>query len=177
MIDNEKISRYYRLNNLVRYSQMSRVDNESVATHSYYVALFSLMICEKLELDDYSKCKAMKMALVHDLPEMYTSDIPSIVKQSSDKLVELLDQLEEEIVSMHFSEYKDEFNTLDDKSNLLTIIVKLADILSVAQYSYHESRLGNATMSEVLQDANNRYSSKLKDLKNLYGIDFTDFDM
>lgn len=177
MIDNEKLSRYYRLNNLVRYSQMNRITSESVATHSYYVTLFSMMICDELDLPTEDKYTIMRMSLVHDLPEMYTSDIPSIVKSSSEKLVELLDELEEEIVKMHFSEYNREFSALSDKSSLHSIVVKLADILSVAQYAYHESSLGNGGMSVVLQDANTRYTNKINELKRLHGIDFTMFTM
>jgi putative hydrolases of HD superfamily len=51
------------------------IDADSSADHSWRLALMSLMFSDELKLD-IDKFKAMKIAIIHDLPEAITGDIP-----------------------------------------------------------------------------------------------------
>ena len=48
---------------------------ESVAAHSHSLALLTLMVCNEYP-DDFDSSKAVEMALIHDIQEVQTMDIP-----------------------------------------------------------------------------------------------------
>ena len=52
---------------------------ESVADHSFRLAVLSMLYAEKLKLDT-EKC--IKLALIHDMCEVYTKDIATRAKES-----------------------------------------------------------------------------------------------
>lgn len=170
-IDDEKIRKYDRLQDIVRYSQMPKVHNETVAEHSYYVALFSIQICDDLGLSEKQKASAMKMALVHDLPEIYTSDLPSDIKRDNKGLSEILKTVEDKVIDINMPEYRDIYDKLEKgkHSELVPAIVKLADILSVYQYTLHEESLGNKLMIGIRRDSVKRYVSQLELIEKLAG--------
>jgi putative hydrolases of HD superfamily len=63
-------------------------DSESVADHYYEVALLATVLAKRLKVDEQ---KFMKMAMVHDLPEMMTGDLikergDRIIRSSSDRI-------------------------------------------------------------------------------------------
>jgi putative hydrolases of HD superfamily len=51
------------------------IDADSSADHSWRLSLMSFIFCDELKLD-IDKFKAMKIAIVHDLPEAITGDTP-----------------------------------------------------------------------------------------------------
>jgi putative hydrolases of HD superfamily len=51
------------------------IDADSSADHSWRLSLMSFILSDELKLD-IDKFKAMKIAIVHDLPEAITGDIP-----------------------------------------------------------------------------------------------------
>lgn len=57
---------------------VSRVRDESISEHSFGAALLSLLISKELLSEGYAVDlgKVASMALIHDLPESFTSDIP-----------------------------------------------------------------------------------------------------
>jgi len=83
-------------------------DPESVADHSFRIAIMAMLYSKNLGLDE-DKC--VKMSLVHDLEEVYTGDIATradeknqavnntkkekIERSAFDKLMKLLDDKEE----------------------------------------------------------------------------------
>ena len=58
---------------------VSRVRDESISEHSFGTAILSLLISKELLSEGYAVDlgKVASMALLHDLPESFTSDIPS----------------------------------------------------------------------------------------------------
>jgi putative hydrolase of HD superfamily len=69
------------LKNTERFAFTSKGRRESVAEHSWRLALFAYVISSKIEGVDREKLLAL--ALVHDLGETYCGDIPA-TKQTSD---------------------------------------------------------------------------------------------
>ena len=59
-----------------------KIAPESVADHSWRTALIAYVLAKRLKLDD---SKAVKMALVHDLAEVKTGDIPRNKVGASEK--------------------------------------------------------------------------------------------
>jgi putative hydrolase of HD superfamily len=58
-------------------------DPEKVSSHGYQVAVFALLLGGLVEGLDVGK--AIRMALLHDLPEALTTDLPWIAKRFIDK--------------------------------------------------------------------------------------------
>ncbi|NQU44011.1 HD domain-containing protein [bacterium] len=57
------------------------VGPESVAAHSHFVSLLTLLVVDTFP-DDFDRHKALTMALIHDLPEALLMDIPMPVSDA-----------------------------------------------------------------------------------------------
>ena len=71
------------LEHVPRWSTVRHYRGQSVAEHSYNVAIIANEICERLELSspDVRRHNIILHALTHDLDECVTGDIPGIAKQ------------------------------------------------------------------------------------------------
>lgn len=88
------------LGHVIRWNVAPRLHNQSVAEHSYYVALYSEKLCTLLRVDPVDYRATISYALHHDMPEIVTSDIPGPAKRAfadPDKLEEYEDLLMEKI--------------------------------------------------------------------------------
>lgn len=162
----------YRLSKLIRYNHRHRIKNESVAEHSYYVVLYCLKICHDYGLDEATTNRVLIKAIVHDLPEIVTSDVPYDVKQNMPELNKLLEQAEVEFYRTKYPEY---FDIIYNNDELEDLIVRYADALSVMQYSLNELSLSplNADFLDIkactivrLEILKTKIESKLKGVKN-----------
>jgi 5'-deoxynucleotidase YfbR-like HD superfamily hydrolase len=129
----------YRLKNVVRYNTRNVIKKESVAEHSFYVALFTLKICNDYNVDSRTEKRAIIKALLHDMPEIELNDITHDVKEKLN-LRPFLKKYEDEYFDTHFSEYRSLMKEGDEKTNA---IVDYADTMSVYQYILNEELLGN----------------------------------
>ncbi len=67
-----------KLKEVERYNEKRNGQKESVADHSWRLALMVFLIAEKLNLD-VDILKAMKIALIHDIAESITGDIDAVL--------------------------------------------------------------------------------------------------
>lgn len=72
-----------RLKNTTRHCYTSSGRHESVAEHSWRLALMAYWISD--EFPDLDMDKVIRMCLIHDLGEAFTGDIPVFLKKSSDE--------------------------------------------------------------------------------------------
>lgn len=135
------------LRHLIRYQNCTRLINESVAEHSYYVAIFVLKLREYY---DFDLEKALKMALIHDIPESKISDVPHNIKMANPKLMDALEEAEanvtKEMLSNEAATMLDEFNT---GSTAEGRVCQLADVLSVVLYADDEIKSGNKVFNYI----------------------------
>ncbi|MBQ8996186.1 MAG: HD domain-containing protein [Oscillospiraceae bacterium] len=61
---------------------------ESVAEHSWRLALMAMLLAEEPEFSDLDTNKVIKMCLIHDLGESFTGDIPAFLKSDSQSDIE-----------------------------------------------------------------------------------------
>ena len=94
------------LRSLIRYQNCNRLVNESVAEHSFYVAVFVLKLREYY---DFNLEVALKTALIHDIPEARISDMPHNIKLANPEVAAALEKAEEKVTVDMLSE---EANTL-----------------------------------------------------------------
>lgn len=155
----------YKLSNIIRYSQLHKIKNESVAEHSFYVTWFVNRLCTKYDIHDNIRLMAIESALLHDIPEVITNDITYDVKQMIPDVSALLQPYEEEVISEHsLRAHKVLFNPETDEELLAKKLVKHADVLSVLQYCHNEEWLGNKNFTELRQATEERVSKTREDL-------------
>lgn len=58
---------------------------ESVADHSWRIALMAMLISQEEEFKDLDMNKVIRMCLIHDLGEAFTGDIPVFNKDNQDE--------------------------------------------------------------------------------------------
>lgn len=161
------IDQLYQLDNIVRYSTFTKHKSETVATHSFYVALFTMMLCEELELSNVIKLKAMEVALVHDVPEILINDVTYTAKQVMPEIVPILEKHEQKFINHNFPNQEPAMYGFDDTSQIIQNVVKLADVISVLQFSANEQALGNIHVAGWVDDAKHRILEITKSLERL----------
>lgn len=143
---------FYRLKLLNRYESHFRLTYETVAEHSYFVVLFTMLLCDDFGVSSQTKLKAMEMAVTHDIPEIELSDIPQPTKRFlEDNFKVTFSNIEEKIMDDIMPAYVFHVNEFAKQDTIISNIVKLADILSVIQYCEHEKVLGSNTMESILK--------------------------
>lgn len=143
----------YTLEHTKRYSMKPVVHQESVATHSFFVALGVLMLSNTYKFD---VDKAVKMAICHDLAEMEISDVNHLVKKNFPVVAKALKLAEHDIVQ-GFPEQVRDYCTMYHDGSPEALVVHYADALQCLQYSSNEMGLGNGGyMVDVYENSNKR---------------------
>ena len=140
MTDNSYLEDLYSLKYIERYNNLPRIKSESVAEHSYFVALITARLANKYK---FNIGEALLTAVIHDIFEIYISDIPRNVKDKFPKIKPILNKIEENIIIQKYPEYKKLIENFNKQLTPEGMIVKLADNLSVLQYANTEIGLGN----------------------------------
>ena len=151
----------YSLKRLIRYNTRMRLTDEDVSQHSYFVSLFCLRIMKELDLTIEEKYEILVKALLHDIGEIETSDIPYDIKLNNPQIKEILKSVEKDYYNNHWNEYK---NILFNNNEKEEVILKLADTYSVKQYTLNEIIFENKNneMIEIFESSKKR----IENLKN-----------
>lgn len=135
------------LRSLIRYQNCNRLVNESVAEHSFYVAAFVMKLREYY---DFKLEKALKMALIHDIPESKISDVPHNIKTSNPQLAVALEEAENKVLNAMF--YPEGVTLVADFNGIVSPegkVCALADVLSVVLYANDEIKCGNRVFNYI----------------------------
>lgn len=133
------------LADMKRYNNRIKIKSESIAEHSFYVAYNILKIGHEYKIPDCIVNEAVAMAIAHDYPEAFTSDIPHDCKQSSPELKKLLLNIECKFLEEQMPELLSRYKKLSEENSLVDLLVDLGDAISVLQYANREIELGNRT--------------------------------
>ena len=135
------------LRSLIRYQNCNRLINESVAEHSFYVAVFVLKLREYY---DFNLEVALKTALIHDIPEARISDIPHNIKLANPEVAAALEKAEEKVtVDMLSEEANALLKSFNHGDTVEGKICQLADVLSVVLYANDEIKCGNRIFNYI----------------------------
>jgi 5'-deoxynucleotidase YfbR-like HD superfamily hydrolase len=163
----ENLSEILRGGTIKRYHTLEIIGEQSVASHSWGVAI----IVEYLD-PEINKNTVLK-ALTHDVAELSTGDIPAPVKWEEFELVQALKQIEQKYEQkLGVAKYSRHMSQ-KEKS-----LFKQADMFELLFFCVRQRRLGNANMNIVFsngieflanQDLNERGSKLLGKLMKEYG--------
>ena len=151
------------LRSLIRYQNCNRLVNESVAEHSFYVASF---VVKLREYYDFNLERALKMALIHDIPESRISDVPHNIKTANPKLSAALEEAENKVLNDMF--YPEGVTLVADFNRTVSPegkVCALADVLSVVLYANDEIKCGNKVFNYIAIKAIARCKEIVKSLE------------
>lgn len=120
MTPEEFLEILHRANNLkinTRHNWTIGDRKESVADHSYRIALMAMLLSQEDEFKDVDMNKVIRMCLIHDLGEAFTGDIPVFDKTDED--VDREDTLFYEWVNSFPKGQKKEWNALLEEMSAL----------------------------------------------------------
>ena len=141
---------YMRLSSIARYNTRTRVISESVAEHSYLVALICLVLAD---LNDWDDEDILKSAILHDVEEILSGDIPGHVKVRK-KLNKELEALNTESMSTLLSvlpeNLQHKYFDLWKRPRVSLGVVGFADSVAGILYCIREAKLGNRYMHDIL---------------------------
>jgi len=144
-----------RLKYVNRFSTCRTLHKESVAEHVFFTTLYSLVVGEWIE-QTYAVTvnfrKLLSKAIVHDLEECITGDIPRDFKHLDIDLNEHINKMAEQgfqkVIESLFqfcsaSYWTDIWKNAKDDS-IEGRILSFADFLSVVSYVYEETRIAKS---------------------------------
>lgn len=132
----------------VRYNNRNRIHNEDLAQHSFIVAYNILKICFDYKIPNDIAHNAVAMAIVHDMPEMFTADIPHNCKVNYPELQSMLSEIEKTYIHSEIPEVETlflQYTKIEEcvKCELPVLLVHIGDAISVLQYVNREIDHGN----------------------------------
>jgi 5'-deoxynucleotidase len=175
-IINAMIGEFSRLRNVVRYSGRATIRPETVAEHSYFVAVIAGAIAREymwLSNKRLDLTKVYEMSLVHDIEEVTFGDIPSPAKVAHPELLEAYEgavasSTEAKLKKSKGRAYEHFYNRSMEEGSKEFKIMKLADVLQRIQYTYDEYMLGNRRMRHVLKEGIKQVDSMLVKYEDKY---------
>ena len=82
------LTRAGRLKTAARHCWTAPGRQESVADHSWRMALMALLLSQEPEFRELDLDRVIRMCLIHDLGECFTGDIPAFDKTAADEAAE-----------------------------------------------------------------------------------------
>lgn len=129
-----------RASSVYRWSGVPLIcHRQNIAEHTFGVAYYALYLYQSCNLAEtgLNKGDLLHYCLLHDLPEIVTSDIPSSVKAQLPELKELLTQIEERI-------YTEDLKVINmSPEATVQFVTKAADFLCILDEYNNEIRAGN----------------------------------
>ena len=107
-----------------RHCYTSNGRHESVAEHSWHLALMAMLLSGEEEFRQVKMDRVIRMCLIHDLGEAFTGDIPAFEKKPSEEKEE--EQILDQWVAAFPQAQKEEFQSLlEEMAALETVEAKL----------------------------------------------------
>lgn len=145
-----------RVSHVFRYSSRPVIARETVAEHSFYVALYAYFIAETIN-EDIDFKKLLTRAIIHDLDESITGDFQRAFKYSSVSLREEIAKAARLFITKMLEPFSNASRILMAWDNAKADdiegdIIKIADFLAVAAYIIKETKMGNNHLRHIIQE-------------------------
>lgn len=131
-----------------RWTITRNIRSRNVAEHSFFVALWALRIAEYAEMELKEQLYLVRLALVHDVEEVITGDIPSPFKSALNSYTKIaVDKLDHQLFERP-SDFTNEYAIQITVANIL----KFCDHLEAAMVIAEERSMGNKTLEGVFHE-------------------------
>jgi putative hydrolase of HD superfamily len=138
-------------------------DVESVAAHSFGVAFIAMLIADRaLECGhEVNIERVLRMALLHDLTEARTGDLPATIKNYFDKatLQAADEKVATEMLSGLDEQYLELWRDYEQRASLEARIVKAADKLDLLLQAREYEKGGARSLREFWENSEADFSS------------------
>lgn len=143
MIHDFNFHQVMRLSSIERWGVVEMSKVQSVAEHSFNVATIALAISDALEASPGDMADIIRWALIHDLPEVVTGDIPSNVKQQEKEIFNILEARLFPSITINKR----------NQTDFCLRVVKVADYVDAIQFAqkFCVDRRKGAIISEMTQ--------------------------
>jgi len=139
MYDITKLENTLQAGAVQRYHATPMVSSQSIAEHSWNVAMIYLELAKAVRLNT----EFVAEALFHDVAELYTGDVPFTVKREFPNVKDLYTEMEDKFMVNFIDNPCDSF----PKEGCQKFLLKLADWLEGLRWcSYHEHGLGKPVL-------------------------------
>jgi 5'-deoxynucleotidase YfbR-like HD superfamily hydrolase len=148
------------MSSIKRFGTLPMIEVESVASHSYNVAIMALMIADYEDDLKVNREALLRKALFHDFEETILSDIPHPIKHrfKGGKLGHLLKEIVPELIENEiFKELPEKLKqqyvraALSAKEDVEGQIVAAADAMDIIMTSLRELKLGNQYFDRIFE--------------------------
>jgi len=172
-----------RMTSVKRYNTTAFIREQNIAEHHGNVTFMAMVISDyfnQVGIKNNTE-RVMRLAIMHDLAEVVSSDLPHHAKYDYGKIseelrksltelekysmIEILERLKNKELE---KKYYQQFDEEKDKKTLESKIVKLADYLDVVAYGSIEYSLGNKQMGIELKNAKKKFGILLNDVLSNY---------
>ena len=145
-----------------RWGILKTINTQSVAEHSYYVAMYADQLADVIEWGG-PRDKLMKYCLWHDVEEVITGDIPGPAKRAMMRQVEGPKWVKERMEERFGDENHINPDT-EAEFDQIRKIVKVADLIDEVLFLVTETVMGNRSVAENLTYSRDRLFSAFHDL-------------
>lgn len=150
----------------VKRWQIVRVGREqTIAEHMYRVYHIVAEICDRMGVGGERKERAVRWALMHDLPEVITGDIATPTKQAMRQAIPGKDPLRNVELSLD-SDYRELYVHLKKHDAMALDIVKAADLIEAIDFLMTEA-MGPRSV-EVLADLRKRFIAFMQECQRVH---------
>lgn len=144
-----------------RWGIARRIRTQNLAEHSYFVALYSSQIADIIKWGG-DRGELLKYALLHDIDETITGDIPGPFKRAAVDKIKAKKAINDVMVEKFGP---DNVSVINDASDDIKNIVKVADCIDEICYLEEESLMGNHRwLEKVRKEAMRRLVSRFDSL-------------
>jgi 5'-deoxynucleotidase YfbR-like HD superfamily hydrolase len=126
-----------RLDRVIRYSSIPFSVPEATSTHSFWVTLYSALICTHLGDSAPPLSEVLLYAVTHDIAEAVTGDVVRVLKYSTPELKEQVDRSEKILIDKMFPHLLKKISIKPTRK--VKIIVKAADFMSLFHFMRREA--------------------------------------
>lgn len=181
-----------RIRNVIRFSNSTRIKDESVAEHSYFTAYYALVLAFSLSVEEgvhVDMGTLLSGAILHDLDESKSGDFVRHFKYMDKDIKHHIEEASNKIMRKAFDPLFDATRLLEhneepaqvlhhlwknakDPDTIEGDLVAFADFLSVLAYVMNEIDCGNVKLVRQLDDMHeyarsfyNRSFSKYKEVQ------------
>jgi len=146
-------------------------NGESVADHSYGVALIALLLADRMDIE-VDREKLLMLALLHDLPEYMLGDIHAPATRMLGEDVK--EAAEERILTQLFDrvdggeEYVQLWKEFANRSSVEGRLIRAIDKLEMFTQAFQYEREGNRMLEKFWDYADNTRDFEFDEIRELY---------